>query len=144
MKKPGAEKHRASEYLERNTGFEPATFALATRQPAIHDSPLPPTNQQDPMIFLGSSEGSVENGSTNVHADSRPSCAQHVPRFRRCLRDEVLNVRQVAALLGCSTAHVYDLCAQGRLPCVRDVQNRLAFSCRDLGKTLGITKPRVT
>ena len=39
--------------LERNTGFEPATFALATRQPGIHEAPLPSTNQHEPVISLG-------------------------------------------------------------------------------------------
>src|SRR6266481_4997950 len=48
-------------------------------------------------------------GSTNVHADSRVSCAQRVPRSRPNTGRASLDVVQVAALLGCSFAHVYDL-----------------------------------
>ena len=72
-RKPGPRRIRARG-VEQNTGFEPATFALATRQPAIHDSPLPFTNQQESAISLGSSEGISEAGSTNLHEDSRSSC----------------------------------------------------------------------
>ena len=122
--------------LERNTGFEPATFALAIRQSAIHDSPLPSTNQQDPAVSFGSSDSSPDPGSTNLHADSRASCAQHVPRSRRNTTRPSLDIVQVAALLGCSTAHVYLLCEQGKLPHFRDVRNAIRFDCKALGRVL--------
>ncbi len=124
--------------LERNTGFEPATFALAIRQSAIHDSPLPSTNQQDPAVSFGSSESTHDPGSTNLHADSLASCAQPVPRRRSRSRRASLDVTQVSELLGCSTAHVYDLCQRGKLSHYRDFQNALRFDCKALGKALRV------
>lgn len=50
-------------------------------------------------------------------------------------RDQKL-AGQVAALLGCSTALVYHLCEQGKLPHSRDIRNAIRFDCRTLGKTL--------
>ena len=122
--------------MERNTGFEPATFALATRQSAIHDSPRPSPNQQGPVISLGSSGSPSEPSSTNLHADSRPSCAQNVPRSRRSTTRPSLDVMQVAALLGCSTAHVYLLCEQGKLPHSRNIRNAIRFDCKAVGYVL--------
>ena len=126
------------DYLERNTGFEPATFALATRQPGIHDSPLPSTNQQDPLISFGAQEPDRDPGSTNLHADSQASCAQRVPGRRSRNHRASLDVTQVSALLGCSTAHVYDLCERSQLPHYRDLQNAIRFDCRMLGKAVGL------
>src|SRR5256885_10527159 len=94
--------------------FEPATFALATRHPGIHESPLPSTNHHDPAISLGSPLGTWQGGSTNLHADSLVSCAPRVPAraAKRGMRCRLLDVNQVAELLGCSTAPVYDLCGR--------------------------------
>jgi len=128
--------------LERNTGFEPATFALATRQPGIHDSSLPSTNQHEPAISLGSSDSLPEPVYTNLHADSLVSGAQRVPRSRRRSILPSLDVVQVAALLGCSTAHVYMLCEQGQLPHSRDIRNAIRFDCRTLGKLLKLRLAR--
>ena len=130
--------------MERNTGFEPATFALAMRQPGIHDSSLLSTNQQDPVVSFGSSESARDPGSTNLHADSLASCAQHVPRSRSRSRRASLDVTQVSELLGCSTAHVYDLCERSELPHYRDLRNAIRFDCRVLGKALHLTTERPT
>jgi hypothetical protein len=116
--------------------FEPATFALATRQPAIHDSPRPFTNQQEPSISLGPCGTAPGGGSTNLHAGSRVSCAQRVPGRWSRSPAAPLNVAQVSALLGCSTAHVYDLCERGQLLYFRDSCNRLRFDCRAMGRAL--------
>jgi predicted DNA-binding transcriptional regulator AlpA len=51
-------------------------------------------------------------------------------------------VSQVSALLGCSTAHVYDLCERGELPHQRDMQNAIKFDCRKLGRALALTPGR--
>jgi len=40
---------------------------------------------------------------------------------------------QVAALLGCSTAHVYLLCEQGKLPHSRNIRNAIRFDCKAVG-----------
>src|SRR5205085_12650730 len=93
-----------------------ATSALATRQSGIHDSSGANTNLHDPVISFTSSESVTAPGSTNVHADSRVSCAQRVPWSRPNTDRASLDVVQVAALLGCSTAHVYDLRERGELP----------------------------
>ncbi len=45
---------------------------------------------------------------------------------------ELLNVTQVAQLLGCSTAHVYDLCERGELPSLRDANNTVTVAAADL------------
>ncbi len=122
--------------MERNTGFEPATFALATSQSGIHDSSRASTNKHDPLISLGSSDRASDPRSTNLHADSRPSCAQRVPRSGRSAAGPSLDVRQVAALLGCSTERVYLLCEQGKLPYSRDLHNAIRFDCKALGRVL--------
>ena len=83
-------------------------------------------------------------GSTNVHADSRVSCAQRVPRSRPNTGRASLDVVQVAALLGCSTAHVYDLRERGELPHHRNPQNAIRFDCRLPGKALHLTSRRST
>src|SRR5438067_8769457 len=97
------------------------------RPPGIHDSPRPSTNEQDPSISLGSSDSPSVPGSTNLHEDSRSSCAQRVPRARRSTARPSLDVVQVAASLVCSTAHVYLLCEQGKLPHSRDIRNAIKF-----------------
>ena len=61
-------------------------FALATRQPGIHETPLPSTNHHEPVISLGSSDSTAERSSTNLHAGSRISCTQRVPRSGRSPR----------------------------------------------------------
>jgi len=122
--------------LERNTGFEPATFALATRQSGIHEGSGAYTNLHDPAISFGSQEPDPLPGSTNLHAASQASCAQHVPRRWSRSRRASLDVTQVSELLGCSTAHVYDLCERGELPYYRDLQNAIRFECKALGKAL--------
>ena len=122
--------------MERNTGFEPATFALATRQSAIHEASGVYTNLHDPAISLGSLEPDPDLGSTNLHADSLASCPQHVPDRRAKRRRTSLDVIQVSELLGCSTAHVYNLCEGGKLPHCRDIQNSIWFDCKALGQAL--------
>jgi excisionase family DNA binding protein len=96
-------------------------------------------NQQDPAVSFGSSENARDPGSTNLHADSLASCAQHVPRRRPRSRGASLDVTQVSELLGCSTAHVYDLCERGELPHHRDLQNAIRFDCQVLGRALDLT-----
>jgi len=49
-----------------------------------------------------------------------------------------LNVAQVAELLGCSGARVYDLCERGELPHSRDIHNWVRFDCRMLGRALNL------
>jgi hypothetical protein len=44
----------------------------------------------------------------------------------------------LSALLGCSTAHVYDLCERSQLPHYRDPQNAIRFDCGALGELLGL------
>ena len=124
--------------MERNTGFEPATFALAMSREGVHESSGPYTNLHDPAISLGSLDPDPDLGSTNLHADSLASCAQHVPRRRSRDRGASLDVTQVSELLGCSTTHVYDLCERGELPHYRDFQNAIRFDCQALGKALGL------
>ena len=51
---------------------------------------------------------------------------------------------RVSELLGCSTAHVYDLCERGELPHHRDLQNAIRFDCRMLGRALNLTSGRPT
>ena len=123
--------------LERNTGFEPATFALATSQPGIHEASLPSTNLHDSSISFGSPEAETEPGFTNLHADSRASCAQRVPgRSSRPSSAPPLNVAQVAELLGRSSAYVYALCERSELPHFRDSSNSLRFHCKTLRRVL--------
>jgi hypothetical protein len=55
-----------------------------------------------------------------------------------------LEVNQVSELLGCSSAHVYDLCERGELPHQRDLQNAIRFDCRMLGRALNLTSGRPT
>ena len=117
-------------------------FALATRQPGIHETPLPSTNHHEPVISLGSSDSTAERSSTNLHAGSRISCTQRVPRSGRSATRPSLDVVQVAALLGCSTAHVYLLCEQGKLPHSRDIRNAISIDCRLLGRVLNLTPER--
>src|SRR5712692_4589595 len=126
--------------MERNTGFEPATFALATRQDGVHESPLPSRNLHDPSISFGSSDDARESGSTILHADSLASCAHRVPNRRSRNHRTSLDVTQVSELLGCSTAHVYDLCERGDLPHYRNIQNAIRFDCRTLGKAVGLSQ----
>src|SRR5882724_4327077 len=104
--------------------FKPASFALATREDGVHESPLPSPSLH-PSISFGSSDGARESGSTILHADSLASCAQHVPPRRSGSRRASLDVTQVSELLGCSTAHVYDLCERSELPHYRDLQNAI-------------------
>ena len=47
-----------------------------------------------------------------------------------------LNLAQVADLLGCSRAHVYDLCDRSALPHFRDSSNSIRFHCKALGRVL--------
>ena len=122
--------------MERNTGFEPATFALATRQPGIDESSLPSTNQQEPVMSLRLSEGEPEPSSTNLHAASHASCAQDVPPTARVRTSPSIDIAQLAALLGCSSAHVYKLCEQGKLPHFRDLHNAIWFDCMAVGYVL--------
>ena len=122
--------------MERNTGFEPATFALATRQPGLHDPPLPSTNQHDPASSLESSDGPAKPSSTIRHEGSLASCAQRVPGRRLRDRGASADVTQVAQLLGCSTPNVYHRCEQGKLPYYRDIHNAIGFDCRVLGTFL--------
>jgi excisionase family DNA binding protein len=44
-----------------------------------------------------------------------------------------VDVAQAAALLGCSTAHVYHLCERGTLPSCRDDRNFVRIDCKSLG-----------
>jgi len=69
-------------------------------------------------------------------------CSEHVPRHRSRSRRATLDVSQVSELLGCSTAHVYDLCERGELPHQRDMQNAIRFDCRKLGRALALTPGR--
>jgi len=48
----------------------------------------------------------------------------------------LLDVAQVAALLGCSTDRVYLMCEQGKLPHSRNLHNGIRFDCRALGRIL--------
>jgi hypothetical protein len=128
--------------LERNTGFEPATFALATRQSAIHEASGAYTSLHDPAISFGPQEPDAPPGSTNLHADSLASCAQRVPGRRPRRRGASLDVTPVSELLGCSTAHVYDLCGRSELPHYRDLQNAIRFDCRLLGRALDVALER--
>jgi len=123
-------------HMERNTGFEPATFALATRQPGIDESSLPSTNQQEPVMSLRLSAGEPEPSSTNLHAASHASCAQDVPPTARVRTSPSIDIAQLAALLGCSSAHVYKLCEQGKLPHFRDLHNAIWFDCMAVGYVL--------
>jgi hypothetical protein len=115
--------------LERNTGFEPAIFALPTSQAGVHEGPLPSTN---PLRFPPrSSRWRFRCPSTNFHADSRTPCAHRVPgRSSRASSATPLNVPQVAARLGCSSVHVYDLCERGELRHFRDPNDSVRFDCR--------------
>src|SRR5438128_3921795 len=66
--------------------LEPAAFALATGSPVFTNVPYPPPIST-PCDFLRVSGGRPpKTGSTNLQADSLPSCAQHVagrrPRSR--------------------------------------------------------------
>jgi predicted DNA-binding transcriptional regulator AlpA len=53
-------------------------------------------------------------------------------------------VTQVSALLGCSAAHVYDLCERSQLPHYRDLQNAIRFDCEALAESLGLGQQRTT
>jgi len=65
-----------------------------------------------------------------------------VPRSRTRDRRRSLDVAQVAALLGCSTAHIYTLCEEGTLPHFRGIGNAIRFDCRLLGRVLNLTPGR--
>jgi hypothetical protein len=67
-----------------------------------------------------------------------PACATPPSGSRRAS----LDVTQVSELLGCSTAHVYDLCERSELPHYRDLQNAIRFDCRALGNALGLGASR--
>ena len=97
----------------------------------------------DPLNLLGSSGSAEGSGSTSLHAGSRASCAQDVPGPRTPAGEASLDVGQVAALLGCSTAHVYKLCEDGKLPHYRTATNAVRFACGVLGRTLRLAvRPR--
>jgi len=61
-----------------------------------------------------------------------PTCAKAQLRTARATVD----VAQAAALLGCSTAHVYHLCERGALPSCRDDRNCVRIDCKSLGRFL--------
>ncbi len=117
----------------------------------VHEGSRPVTKQHEPLISLGSPPRTALRSSTDLHADSRRSCAQYVPGFATETAASPLDVAQLAALLRCSTAHVYDLCERGELPHSRDRYNAIRFDCRVLGRALNLTlggrlghKPRDT
>jgi len=56
-----------------------------------------------------------------------------VPTSNRTVSALSLSVAQVAALLGCANAHVYDLCEQGKLPHWRDTCHTIRFDCCAVG-----------
>jgi predicted DNA-binding transcriptional regulator AlpA len=62
-----------------------------------------------------------------------------VPRSRRTRIGPTLDVDQLAALLGRSTAHVYLLCEQGKLPHFRNLHNAIRFECKAIGRNLRFT-----
>lgn len=55
-------------------------------------------------------------------------------------REEALNVRQVAELLGVSDKHIYELAAQGKLPAFR-VGKAVRFDPQDVADWLRKRKP---
>ena len=55
-------------------------------------------------------------------------------------REEALNVRQVAELLGVSGKHIYELAAQGKLPAFR-VGKAVRFDPQDVADWLRKKKP---
>jgi hypothetical protein len=121
--------------VERHTGFD--TFDLRLGNEAARHPRFSPTLQKSarPCNFLRVSHHRVR---LRFHEPPRGFSSVHVPsvctRAGKSSASETLNVPQVAALLGCSTARVYELCDRAELPHYRDRQNAIRFDCGTLGK----------
>jgi excisionase family DNA binding protein len=131
--------------LERNTGFEPATFALATQPGAIakasQDShPLP-----TPRNLSGRSKPAAPPHTQQAPAPTsvpRDFSTRFLPtqEGRICpAAGHLLSVKDAARALRVSTATVYKLCASGALPHLR-VLNALRIAPTDLETYLARTR----
>ena len=80
MKKPGAKKRRASEELERNTGFEPATFALARRTDRVTNGRCSSPTFPNPWKSFGAPGTAGGPGSPTIPDGPQRFCSTGVPR----------------------------------------------------------------
>src|SRR4051812_32552048 len=107
--------------MERNTGFEPATFALARQPGAIRDSSrrsqaLP--TLRNPSAQSGQPDAALLQPVASVSGVRKDSSTRLLPGGRPPIETApapMLGVREAAAWLSVSTATVYKLCRRGEL-----------------------------
>ena len=120
-------------FLERETGFEPATLSLGTQN--RQSSSIRPATEE--LVSVGDSSSSNSAATDRKRLVSALSSGILPAGSRTRLRaidggrDNLLSVRQVAARLSVSTATVYALCALRELPHVR-VLNAIRVAPLDL------------
>ena len=137
--------------MERNTGFEPATFALATRQSAIHDSPRPLPESARTCDFLRVLRLPLR---AQLHESSRgfstfmcPECAtiapqHHAPLTRRHAGGSPTRMFDRARLPAVRAGQVAPLPQHPERDQVRLQGSRLRSSERDLQGSFLKTMPR--
>jgi excisionase family DNA binding protein len=128
--------------LARPRGFEPLAFGF------VEDIHVSSNTCKDVQACANTGSVSDEKSkNVQIHADLSKDFAGSLldgmsadgddGRFDRSL----LTVRQVAKLLGVSSATVYRLCGRGELPHFR-VLNAIRIDPRDLKKFLAGVRPR--
>jgi excisionase family DNA binding protein len=111
--------------LERNTGFEPATFALARQisvSPTIPKASAGLATATPPSDETRAATGGGFQISHPSPALREPFSTRLLPGIRAnlsALSGSWLTVREAAALLKVSTATIYKLCRIGTLPFTR-------------------------
>ena len=129
MKNPDPATMRNPGYLERNTGFEPATFALARRPGQVAKT------SQDSQAVPNSRNSSGRSAAAASSTVPRtPAIASGAKDFSTPFLPDsgvLLTVKEVARILRVSTASVYKLCGEGRLPHAR-VLNAIRIAPADL------------
>jgi excisionase family DNA binding protein len=125
--------------LVRAAGVEPATFGFGGTKGV---RPRPTKGSQ----VVGKIGGKVGKGvriSQSVACNRKPHGPPVVQVFRtkpRVRTEQLLTVRQLAAHLGVSTAHVYRLAERGELPHMR-VGNAIRFLTTDLDFIVRARRP---
>ncbi len=121
---------------ERDTGFEPATFSLGSKEGGL--APRGTTLQASEKI--GNRQDAVLHESPRIAPIRSPFATRLLPGSRtaperlavlRGGRDGLLSVREAAEQLGLCTATVYGLCADKALPHVR-ILNAVRIAPADL------------
>ncbi|MGO9917454.1 MAG: helix-turn-helix domain-containing protein [Isosphaeraceae bacterium] len=121
------------DFLERETGFEPATLSLGTQiEPS---APSRSTSEASVSVGFSESSNSAATGRKRLvsalSSGILPAGSRTRLRAVNGGRDDLLSVREVAARLSVSTATVYALCARRELPHIR-VLNAIRVAPLDL------------